>query len=82
MATATLPSAPASAPGPDERVGRRNPFQKLLGRPEVGALVGAVVLFIFFSAVSSSAAVVPPRLQSAMNSATFASPWASLWASG
>ncbi|HKU10769.1 MAG TPA: ABC transporter permease [Sinomonas sp.] len=54
MATATLPSAPASAPGPDERVGRRNPFQKLLGRPEVGALVGAVVLFIFFSAVSST----------------------------
>lgn len=52
MATATLPTAPASAP--DERVGRRNPFQKLLGRPEVGARVGAVVLFIFFSAVSST----------------------------
>jgi simple sugar transport system permease protein len=52
MATATLPTAPASAP--DERVGRRNPLQKLLGRPEVGALVGAVVLFIFFSAVSST----------------------------
>jgi simple sugar transport system permease protein len=36
----------------DERVGRRNPLQKLLGRPEVGALVGAIVLFIFFAAVS------------------------------
>jgi simple sugar transport system permease protein len=37
---------------PDERLGRRNPVSKLLGRPEVGALVGAVVLFIFFAAVS------------------------------
>ncbi|WP_422935730.1 ABC transporter permease [Sinomonas sp. P47F7] len=54
MATATLPSAPAPAPSADERIGRRSPFQKLLGRPEVGALVGAIVLFIFFSAVSST----------------------------
>lgn len=38
----------------DERVGRRNPVQKLLGRPEVGALVGAIVLFIFFAAVSQT----------------------------
>ena len=38
----------------DERVGRRNPLQKLLGRPEVGALVGAIVLFVFFASVSST----------------------------
>ncbi|MCD4852742.1 ABC transporter permease [Arthrobacter sp. AK01] len=38
----------------DERVGQRNPLQKLLGRPEVGALVGAVVLFIFFASVSQT----------------------------
>ncbi|MBO1267488.1 ABC transporter permease [Arthrobacter cavernae] len=38
----------------DERVGKRNPLQKLLGRPEVGALVGAVVLFIFFASVSQT----------------------------
>ena len=38
----------------DERIGRRSPFQKLLGRPEVGALVGAIVLFVFFSLVSST----------------------------
>lgn len=38
----------------DERVARRSAFQKLLGRPEVGALVGAVVLFIFFALVSST----------------------------
>ncbi|WP_442543419.1 ABC transporter permease [Arthrobacter sp. KN11-1C] len=51
--TATLPPAPASAPG-DERIGRRSPIQKFLGRPEVGALVGAVVLFIFFASVSGT----------------------------
>lgn len=38
----------------DERVAQRSPFQKLLGRPEVGALVGAIVLFIFFALVSST----------------------------
>jgi simple sugar transport system permease protein len=46
--TATKPAAA------DERVARRSPFQKLLGRPEVGALVGAIVLFIFFALVSST----------------------------
>ncbi|WP_454698497.1 ABC transporter permease [Arthrobacter humicola] len=38
----------------DERIGRRSPLQNLLGRPEVGALVGAVVLFVFFSLVSTT----------------------------
>ncbi len=38
----------------DERVGKRNAVQKLLARPEVGALVGAIVLFVFFSSVSST----------------------------
>jgi simple sugar transport system permease protein len=38
----------------DERVGKRNAVQKLLARPEIGALVGAIVLFIFFSSVSST----------------------------
>jgi len=36
----------------DERVAKRSPLQNLLGRPEVGALVGAIVLFVFFAAVS------------------------------
>jgi simple sugar transport system permease protein len=48
--TATSPAATAL----DERIGRRSPLQKLLGRPEVGALVGAVVLFIFFALVSTT----------------------------
>jgi simple sugar transport system permease protein len=36
----------------DERVSTRNNIQKLLVRPEIGALVGAVVLFVFFSAIA------------------------------
>lgn len=52
MATTTLPSKPT--PIADERVGQRNSFRKLLTRPEIGALVGAIVLFVFFSLVSST----------------------------
>lgn len=33
----------------DERVGKRSVIARLLGRPEIGALVGAIVLFVFFS---------------------------------
>ncbi|PYI68994.1 ribose ABC transporter permease [Arthrobacter livingstonensis] len=39
-------------PALDERVGRRSMVANLLGRPEIGALVGAIVLFIFFSIVA------------------------------
>lgn len=45
---------PKTPPAADERVGKRNPLQKLLGRPEVGALVGAIVLFVFFASVSQT----------------------------
>ncbi|MBG6184868.1 simple sugar transport system permease protein [Arthrobacter sp. CAN_A214] len=51
-ATQTKPKTPPAAA--DERVAKRNPLQKLLGRPEVGALVGAIVLFIFFASVSQT----------------------------
>jgi len=51
-ATQTLKRPAAAAT--DERIGKRNPLQKLLGRPEVGALVGAIVLFIFFASVSQT----------------------------
>jgi simple sugar transport system permease protein len=50
----TITQTKITSPAPDERVARRSPFQKLLGRPEVGALVGAIVLFIFFALVSST----------------------------
>lgn len=39
-------------PALDERVGKRNMVSTLLGRPEIGALVGAIVLFIFFAIVA------------------------------
>ena len=50
----TITQTKIKAPATDERVARRSPLQKLLGRPEVGALVGAIVLFIFFALVSST----------------------------
>ena len=36
----------------DERVKERNRIQRLLIRPEMGALIGAVVIFIFFFIVA------------------------------
>ncbi|MGO2052427.1 ABC transporter permease [Arthrobacter sp. MYb211] len=36
----------------DERVGKKSTLSILLGRPEIGALVGAVALFIFFAIVA------------------------------
>jgi simple sugar transport system permease protein len=50
----TITQTKIASPAADERVAKRNPLQKLLGRPEVGALVGAIVLFVFFALVSST----------------------------
>jgi simple sugar transport system permease protein len=36
----------------DERLVARSPVQRLLGRPEIGALIGFVVLFVFFAIVA------------------------------
>ncbi|MGX8909064.1 ABC transporter permease [Streptomyces netropsis] len=50
-------SAPATAPvqeAPDERLARRSHLRRLLGRPELGAVVGAVAVFVFFSIVADS----------------------------
>jgi len=41
-------------PTTDERVARQSLLNRLLGRPEVGALTGAVVLFVFFSIVAEA----------------------------
>lgn len=48
---ATRPRKPAKTTA-DERVGQKSPLAKILGRPEIGALVGAVALFAFFSVVA------------------------------
>ncbi|TDC44557.1 ABC transporter permease [Actinomadura sp. KC345] len=50
--TVTEPSA--ADPGPDERLARQSPLRRLLGRPELGALLGAVALFVFFAVVADA----------------------------
>jgi simple sugar transport system permease protein len=40
------------APPADERLRRKSPLQRLMGRPEVGALAGAIIIFVFFFAVA------------------------------
>ncbi|MDL9945033.1 ABC transporter permease [Gordonia sp. ABSL11-1] len=37
----------------DERVKRQKPLQRLLVRPEIGALVGAIAIFVFFCIVAA-----------------------------
>ncbi|MEU4348224.1 ABC transporter permease [Streptomyces sp. NPDC023838] len=49
--TATAP-APASAK--DERLIHRSVLRKLLGRPELGSVVGTIAVFVFFSIVADS----------------------------
>ncbi|MET9291392.1 ABC transporter permease [Streptomyces sp. NPDC003077] len=39
---------------PDERLLRRSPGRRLLGRPELGAVVGAIAVFVFFSFAADS----------------------------
>jgi simple sugar transport system permease protein len=50
--TIERPSAPADPA--DERLAARSPIRKLLGRPEIGSLVGAIALFVFFSLVAEA----------------------------
>ncbi|MGH3390836.1 MAG: ABC transporter permease, partial [Actinomadura sp.] len=38
----------------DERVAARSPLRRLLVRPETGALVGAIALFVFFTAMADA----------------------------
>jgi simple sugar transport system permease protein len=48
-------TAPVLAPDPDtadERLIRRSPLRGLLGRPELGSVVGAIAVFVFFAVVA------------------------------
>ncbi|WP_031012796.1 ABC transporter permease [Streptomyces sp. NRRL F-5727] len=52
-------TAPPSAPGDgvdhvDERLLRTTPLKKLLARPELGSVVGAVAVFVFFAFAADS----------------------------
>ncbi len=51
--TATIEQPPAEpTAAPDERLAYRGPIQRLLTRPEIGAFIGAAVIWAFFWAVS------------------------------
>lgn len=50
MTTTLSPPTPTS--GPDERVARVGLLRRLVLRPEIGSLIGAVILFVLFAASS------------------------------
>lgn len=55
MSATAPPATPDRTPDKtDERLLRTSPLRKLLGRPELGSVVGAVAVFIFFSFVADS----------------------------
>ena len=50
--TTTLTPGAKPRQAPDERVARRSLLSRLLSRPEVGALLGAIVIYLVFFAVA------------------------------
>ncbi|GGT03018.1 sugar ABC transporter permease [Streptomyces kurssanovii] len=55
MSTSAPPATPGKAPDKaDERLLRTSPLRKLMGRPELGSVVGAVAVFVFFSVVADA----------------------------
>ncbi|MER6998805.1 ABC transporter permease [Streptomyces sp. NPDC000410] len=54
MTRTAPPPAGHKAGGADERLLRTSPLKKLLGRPELGSVVGAAAVFLFFSIVADS----------------------------
>ncbi|OIJ86728.1 ABC transporter permease [Streptomyces colonosanans] len=51
---ANQPETTADGAVADERLMRTSPLKKLLGRPELGSVVGALAVFVFFSFVADS----------------------------
>ncbi|MCX4830292.1 ABC transporter permease [Streptomyces sp. NBC_00006] len=47
-------TTPASTEKVDERLVKASPWKKLLGRPELGSVIGAVAVFIFFMIFADS----------------------------
>ncbi|WP_328394518.1 ABC transporter permease [Streptomyces sp. NBC_00390] len=55
MSATAPPATPDKAPSAaDERLLRVSPLRRLMGRPELGSVVGAVAVFLFFSVVADS----------------------------
>jgi simple sugar transport system permease protein len=46
--------SPKPPPTRDERIGRKSLLARLLARPEAGAIVGAIVIYIFFFSIAPS----------------------------
>ncbi|TBO61480.1 ABC transporter permease [Streptomyces kasugaensis] len=46
------PSGPPAGGAADDGLVRRSPVRRLMGRPELGSVVGAIAVFVFFSAVA------------------------------
>ncbi|HEX6657037.1 MAG TPA: hypothetical protein VF065_03075 [Ilumatobacter sp.] len=51
-ATPTAPTAPSAVEGQDERLAYRGLFQRMFIRPEIGALIGVIGIWVFFWAVT------------------------------
>jgi simple sugar transport system permease protein len=51
-AAASQPAPPGSAPPADERVRKVSGLSRLLSRPEVGAIIGAVLVWAFFAVIA------------------------------
>jgi simple sugar transport system permease protein len=64
----TLESPVAPSPPRDERVAKKSLLGRLMGRPEVGALAGAIVIYVFFFIVAP-----PFRDASALSTVLYAS---------
>ena len=50
----------------DERLGFRGPIQRVLVRPEIGALVGTTAVWVFFWAVAPRSGRPPGRRTTSM----------------
>lgn len=77
MSTRTEPDLSSHTVVTDERVKRQKPWQRLLVRPEIGALVGAIAIFIFFCIVAT-----PFRTPEALATVLYASSTIGIMACG
>jgi len=72
MATLS-PAAPTPGSKADERIVRTSPIVRVLRRPEIGALMGAVVVFIMFTTVDQTPDNIFPTLTGAARWTDYAS---------
>ncbi len=60
MASTTPQAPPAAISVQDERLAERSALQRLLSKPELGAIVGAVLVLIFFLATAGDTGMFAP----------------------